>query len=221
MTHNFFDIILSGTKTTLSVSLVSLGVGLILGLLMAAGELKHSPLKIIFYLWNLMIRGLPEIFVIFVCYFGITLLLTQLTGHYVNINAFDSGVIALSIIFAAYASQIFIAAYHTLPKGELLAADALALPHWQIVWKIILPHVWRHALPGLFNLWLVLLKDSSIVSLIGLKEIMNEAHVAASESFQPFTYYLFAGLIYLVLTTLSSLISKFIERRWLAGIHHA
>ena len=221
MTHNFFQVILLGTKTTLSVSLSSLGVGLILGLLFAAGELQHSPLKNIFYLWNLLIRGLPEIFVIFICYFAITLLLTNFSGHYVNINAFNSGVIALSIIFAAYASQIFIAAYHTIPKGELLAAKSLALSHWSVIWKIILPQLWRHSLPGLFNLWLVLLKDSSIVSLIGLKEIMNAAHVAAAESFQPFTYYLFAGLIYLLLTTLSSLISKFVERYWLSSIDHA
>ncbi len=221
MMHNFFAIILAGTKITLSVSLSALGVGLILGLLLAAAELKHWPLRMIVYLWNLLIRGLPEIFVIFVCYFGITLLLTKLSGHYVNINAFTSGVIALSIIFAAYAAQIFIAAYHTLPKGELLAAKSLALPYSSVITKIILPHLWRHSLPGLFNLWLVLLKDSSIVSLIGLKEIMNAAHVAASESFQPFTYYLFAGLIYLALTTVSSLISQFIERRYLPRMQHA
>ena len=221
MPHNFFYAILIGTKITLSVSLTSLGVGLILGLLFAAGELQRSRLKIIFQLWNLLIRGLPEIFVIFVCYFGVTAILTNMAHHYINVDAFNSGVMALSFIFSAYASQIFIAAYHTIPKGELLAAKSLALPRMAIIFKIILPQLWRHALPGLLNLWLVLLKDSSIVSLIGLREIMNAAQLASAQSFKPFTYYLFAGLIYLVLTNLSGIISKFIEKYWVKRVTHA
>ena len=221
MTHNFFYAILIGTKITLSVSLTSLGVGLILGLLFATAELQRSRLKIIFQLWNLLIRGLPEIFVIFVCYFGITAILTDFAHHYVNVDAFNSGVAALSLIFAAYASQIFIAAYHAIPKGELLAAKSLALPRVTVVCRIVLPQLWRHALPGLLNLWLVLLKDSSIVSLIGLREIMNAAQLASAQSFKPFTYYLFAGLIYLVLTSISGLISKFIEKHWVKGVAHA
>ncbi len=221
MTHNFFYTILIGTKTTLAVSLSSLGIGLILGLCLAAAELQRSPLRYIFHLWNLLIRGLPEIFVIFVCYYGVTMLLITIVGHYVNVDAFSSGVIALSIIFAAYASQIFIAAYHATPSGERLAAKSLALSPMTTLAKIIWPQLWRHALPGLLNLWLVLLKDSSIVSLIGLKEIMHTTHVAAAESFQPFTYYLFAGLIYLSLTSLSSMVSKFIEKYFNDGIKHA
>ena len=221
VTHNFFYAILIGTKTTLEVSFSSLLIGLALGLCLATAELQPSPLRYISYSWNLLIRGLPEIFVIFACYYGVTLLLTTMVGHYVDVNAFGSGVVALSIIFAAYASQILIAAYHAIPQGERLAAKSLALSPITTLIKIILPQLWRHALPGLLNLWLILLKDSSIVSLIGLKEIMSATHVAAAESFKPFTYYLFAALIYLSLTSLSSMLSQFIEKRFHDSVTHA
>ena len=211
--HSFYVNILFATKTTLGISLLSLCVGLVLGLLLALSEISPAWLKTTMNAWIMLIRGLPEIFILFMCYYGLTLLLTKLAGHYVDLNPFVCGVIVLGIVFSAYASQIFIAALHAIPQEDLLAAQALGLSKPTIWLSIILPQLFRHALPGLLNLWLVLLKDSSIVSLIGLHDIMNVAHVAASETFKPFNFYLFAGGLYLFLTFISGFLGKKLETK--------
>jgi len=220
MIDGYFLSIVIAMKTTLSVSIAALFLGLLLGLVAAVGEELPGPIKTIFYLYNLFIRSLPELFVIFVIYYGATAFLTYIQGHYVNVDAFESGVIALGIIFAAYASQIFISAVHAIPIGEKKAGLACGLSSSQVFYHIILPQMWRHAWPGLLNLWLVLLKDSSIVSLIGLNDMMNVAHIAAAGSFKPFTYYLFTAALYLLLTSGSLAIAQLAEKYFSKGIQH-
>ena len=211
--HSFYANIIFASKVTLSISLLSLVIGLALGLILALSELTPTVFQPVVKGWNLLIRGLPEIFILFLCYYGLTIALTKIAGHYVDFSPFVCGVIVLSVVFSAYASQIFIAAHNAIPQEDILAAQALGLSKI-IVWKsIIIPQLFRHALPGLLNLWLVLLKDSSIVSLIGLHDIMNTAHIAAAETFQPFNYYLFAGALYLLLTFISSSIGKKLETK--------
>lgn len=212
MLAGYYLNIATAAKVTLSISLASLAVGLLLALLFTLAEFAPKWLAAPIKGWCMLVRGLPEIFVLFVCYYGITALLTKVMKHYVDVSAFQSGVIALSLIFSAYASQIFIAAFNAIPKEEILAGRALGLSSVSIILSIVLPQMFRHALPGLINLWLVLLKDSSIVSLIGLNDIMNTAHVAASETFQPFNYYLFAGVLYLILTYASTLVGNKLEK---------
>lgn len=214
MLDGYYLNILAASKVTVSIALAALAVGLVLSLLFALAEFGPKWIALPIKGWGILIRGLPEIFVLFVCYYGITLLLTQTMKHFVDVSAFQSGVIALSLIFSAYAAQIFIAAFHAIPKDELLAGKALGLSSFSVIFSIVLPQLFRHALPGLINLWLVLLKDSSIVSLIGLHDIMNSAHLAASETFQPFNYYVFAGAIYLVLTYVSTFLGNKIEKRF-------
>ena len=220
MTGYYYNIILA-SKTTLSVALSSLSVGLLVGLLLSVAELGTRWLKPIVKLWTLLIRGLPEIVVLFFCYYGVTAILTKMAGKFIDVSPFESGVITLSIIFSAYASQIFIASYKAIPKGEISAGRALGLSYKTIFISIVLPQLFRHALPGLINLWLVLLKDSSIVSLIGLHDIMNTAHIAAAESFQPFNYYLFAGVLYLIMTAASTWIGKHLENHFSLEKAHA
>jgi arginine transport system permease protein len=214
MLQGYYLNILLASKTTLGVAFSALLVGLLLALVLALAEFGPKWLAAPIKGWGILIRGLPEIFVLFVCYYGITQLLTHLMKHYVDVSAFQSGVIALSLIFSAYATQVFIAAFSAIPKEELLAGKALGMSSTTIIFSIVLPQLFRHALPGLLNLWLVLLKDSSIVSLIGLHDIMNTAHLAASETFQPFNYYVFAGVIYLILTYLSTSLGGKIEKHF-------
>ena len=214
MIDGYYLNILVASKTTVSIALAALAVGLVLALAFALAEFGPKWLALPVKAWGLLIRGLPEIFVLFLCYYGITILLTQVMKHYVDVSAFQSGVIALGLIFSAYAAQIFIAAFNAIPKEELLAGKSLGLSSFSIVFSIVLPQLFRHALPGLINLWLVLLKDSSIVSLIGLQDIMNTAHLAASETFQPFNYYVFAGVLYLILTYISTFLGNKIEKHF-------
>ncbi len=201
--------LLLGTWVTLQLACSSLVLGLLLGILGALAE--SSQLKIIRYMAVSiisLIRGLPELVVLFFIYFGGTLLLTTLAGHYINVPTFYSGVIALALLFGSYASQVFRGAFAAIPLGQTEAARALGLTPWLIFMHIQLPQAWRHALPGLGNLWLVLLKDTALVSLIGLAELMSQAKVASSNTHQPFTFYLTAAFLYLIMTSVSQIALK-------------
>lgn len=206
MFSGFLPLILLGLFWTISVSAASLIFGLVGGALLALGEL--SPRKIISvptFILTGIFRGLPEIVVLFFCYFGGAIILTKIWGHYVGINAFIAGTISLGMIFAAYAAQVFRGAFYQIPEGQFAAAYAIGLSKSQTLRTIILPQIIHHAKPGLGNLWISLLKDSSLVSLLGLADVMNNINLAASQTHQPFLFYSTAAIIYLILTTLSKL----------------
>lgn len=200
----YFPQILSGAWVTVQVACCSLVLGLILGLLGASLEsskwrwLRYTATSLIS-----IIRGIPELLVLFFIYFGGTILLTSLAGHYVNVSAFLAGVVGLALIFGSYASQVFRGAFLAIPIGQIEAARALGLNRSLIFIHIQLPQAWRHALPGLSNLWLVLLKDTALVSLIGLADLMNKSQVAASTTHEPFVFFLTAAVLYLVMTSVS------------------
>ena len=202
----FFGQLLLGTKLTIIVACGSLVFGLIFGLLGAIGSLSsNKPVQIMTITIMSIIRGLPELIVLFIFYFGGTALLTAIFHHYVELNAITAGIIALGGIFAAYATETFRGALLAVPKAQKEAAQALGMTSSYMFFHIQLPQALRHALPGLSNLWLVLLKDTALVSLIGLADLMSKAQIAASETFKPFTFYFIAALIYLTLTTISQL----------------
>jgi His/Glu/Gln/Arg/opine family amino acid ABC transporter permease subunit len=201
--------ILQGAWLTIQLAFFALILGLILGLLGAAGQLSRN--KVVHSIATSIIstiRGIPELLVLFIIYFGGTALVTSIVGHYVDISSFVSGVIGLAFIFGAYSSQVFRGAFLAVPAGQLQAARALGLSRRQTFKIIQLPQAWRHALPGLGNLWLVLLKDTALVSLIGLADIMNKAQLATSATNKPFLFYLTAAFIYLVLTSVSQIFLK-------------
>jgi len=200
----FLPQLLWGTKTTIAIAGTSLIVGLLLGMIAAVGE--QSSIRVIrrfTLMCTTLLRGVPELLIVFFVYFGGTAILTGLMGHYVEVSAFTAGVVGLSSIFAAYAAQTFRGAFAAVHKGQLEAARALGCTRRHSFWRILLPQTWRYALPGLGNLWLVLLKDSALVSLLGLTDLMSMAHIAASETHHAFTFYFTAALIYLGLTSLS------------------
>lgn len=198
-----------GAWVTLRIAICALALGLVLGILGALAEASRLPaIRFMAVTIISIIRGLPELLVIFFVYFGGTLLLTKLVGQYVSISAFFSGVVALALLFGSYASQTFRGAFLAVPIGQTEAARALGLGRAQIFFHIQLPQAWRHALPGLSNLWLVLLKDTALVSLIGLADLMNKAQVASSSTHQPFTFYLIAALFYLLMTSVSQWIMR-------------
>ncbi len=203
--HSGFIIqILLGTLVTLKLAVCAAIFGMIVGLFGASLEsirnplLRYSAASLIF-----IIRGLPELLVLFFIYFGATAILSNLFNHYIDISAFVAGVLALGLIFGSYASQVFRGAFLAVDKGQIEAGKALGFKRMQIFTHIQLPQAWRHAIPGLGNLWLVLLKDTAIVTLIGLSDMMNQAKIAASTTHQPFTFYLLAAAIYLIITSIS------------------
>ncbi len=193
-----------GAFTTVAVAISALVLGLTMALLGALGELSHSRFIRNFSLTcTALIRGVPELLVLFGIYFGGAAFLRWVTGHDLQINAFFAGVFALALIFAAYGAQTLRGAFLAIPSGQREAALALSLSPQRIFCHILLPQAWRYALPGLGNLWLVLLKDSALISLLGLSDLMNKAQMAASNTHQPFKFYMIAAIIFLILTTLS------------------
>src|SRR6185503_5505995 len=161
-------------------------------------------------------RGLPELLTLFIIYFGGQLLLQWIarlfTDAEVEANGFVSGMIALGVVFAAYASEVFTAAFNGIAAGQWEGAAAIGLHRWQAMRFVILPQLLRLALPGLGNLWLSLVKDTSLVSAIALNDLLRMTSNAVGNTKQPFFFYLVACLLYLVMSIVSSFGINAIER---------
>ncbi|WP_421292326.1 arginine ABC transporter permease ArtQ [Aeromonas veronii] len=198
------SLLLDSAWMTLGLALASLVGGMVLALAFSAAELsKQRALVWPVATLTTLIRGLPELLVVLFIYFGSTQVLFLITGEYVEFSPFACGVLALSLLFASYATQTLRAALNAVPSGQRLAALALGLSKSHIFFRIVLPQAWRHALPGLGNQWLVLLKDTALVSLIGVNEMMRQAQMASASTYQPFTWYAAAALIYLAISLVS------------------
>ncbi|WP_421348077.1 arginine ABC transporter permease ArtQ [Aeromonas veronii] len=198
------NLLLDAAWMTLGLALASLVGGMVLALAFSAAELsKQRALVWPVATLTTLIRGLPELLVVLFIYFGSTQVLFLITGEYVEFSPFACGVLALSLLFASYATQTLRAALNAVPSGQRLAALALGLSKSHIFFRIVLPQAWRHALPGLGNQWLVLLKDTALVSLIGVNEMMRQAQMASASTYQPFTWYAAAALIYLAISLVS------------------
>ncbi|MGB6976120.1 MAG: ABC transporter permease subunit [Gammaproteobacteria bacterium] len=203
--YGFGNLLLAGTWLTLQLSFGALILGLILGSLGAASKLSRQPLLYLLASgYTLLVRSLPELLILFTIYFGGTALLNVLSDGHQQANGFIAGVVALGLIFGAYATETLRGAYLAIPKGQIEAAKAYGFGAMSRLYHILLPQISRYALPGLGNLWLVLLKDTALVSLLGLSDLMNRAHLAAIYTQKPFTFYALAALIYLTFTSFSA-----------------
>lgn len=222
--HGFGDQLLLGAVVTLELALSSLVVGLILGLLGASAKL--SSIKILQWIANgytTIIRGVPELLTVLIIYFGATSVLMAIASlfgydEYIEVGAFAAGVTALGLTFGAYATEVFRGALQSIPKGQHEAATVLGMSSMRKFHRIILPQVWRIALPGLGNLFLVLLKDTALVSVVGLEDIMRKANVAVSSTKEPFLFYLVAAFMYLGLTIVSMVLVSYMEKRANRGL---
>ncbi|WP_311351508.1 arginine ABC transporter permease ArtQ [Aggregatibacter segnis] len=213
MFSDYFSLMLTAALMTLGLAVCSLVLGLFLGMLFAVLEANRFVGKPTTVLVALL-RGLPEILVVLLVYFGSSELVELLTGEYIEFGAFGCGVFALSLIFAAYASQTLRGAIQAIAKGQWESGTALGLSKGYTFLRIIMPQVWRHALPGLSNQWLVLLKDTALISLIGVDDLMRQAQLINTNTHQPFTWYGIAALIYLLVTLVSQLGIRKLELRF-------
>jgi polar amino acid transport system permease protein len=211
------DEILAGAWLTIRLAIATLPVGLALGFLVALARRSNSILLRGFgEAFSTVFRGLPELLTLFIVYFGGQFLLQWMVRLFsdrtVEANGFLAGMIALGVVFAAYASEVFTAAFNGIPKGQWEAAAAIGLHRWQTLRLVIAPQLLRLALPGLANLWLVLLKETSLVSVIALNDLLRMTSVAVGTTKQPFFFYFVACLIYLLFSIVSSFGIGAIER---------
>ena len=197
-----------------------------LGLLGALAKTSpYKPLQWLGGFYSTLVRGVPELLWVLLIYFGTVSLMSKL-GDLLNIpglelSAFSAGVIALGLCFGAYATEVFRGAILAIPKGHREAGLALGLSKARIFSRLILPQMWRIALPGLGNLFMILMKDTALVSVIGLEEIMRHSQVAVTVTKQPFTFYMVAAIIYLGLTILAMIGMHFLEKRAARGFARA
>lgn len=198
--------LLNGALVSVSVAIVALVVGTVLGILLGVVKTYSSrPFRYLAEVYTAVVRGVPDLIVIYLIYFGSTVALTKLTGQYVDVNGFTAGVCALAFIFGAYASDIFRGAIRQVPRGQTEAAYALGLNTKISFVKIVLPQAWRLALPGFGNLAIILLKQTSLISVIGLEELLRASSVVSGATREPFYVYGAAAIIYLVLTGVASI----------------
>lgn len=213
------DEIASGVLVTVSLALATVPFGLALGFAIALAKLSGDRyLKLSADIFTTIFRGLPELLTLFLVFYGAQIAIQRILaamGHTggIELNAFGAGMVALGVVFAAYASEVFVSAFRAIPRGQYEGAGALGLGRWRTMRHVILPQLIRIALPGLSNLWLILLKETSLVSVIGLADIVRQTGIAARVSREAFLFYSIACLLYLILAMLSSIAFNRIEKR--------
>ncbi|MTD40569.1 arginine ABC transporter permease ArtQ [Erwinia sp. CPCC 100877] len=228
---NDFLPLASAAGMTVGLAVCALIIGLALAMIFAV--LESVKWRLIAWTGSALVailRGLPEILVVLFIYFGSSQLLLTLSDGFtlnlgfaripvqVEIENFDvspflCGTIALSLLYAAYASQTLRGALKAVPEGQRESGMALGMSKSAIFFRLVMPQMWRHALPGLGNQWLVLLKDTALVSLISVNDLMLQTKSIATRTQEPFTWYIVAAAIYLVITLVSQYILKAIDRR--------
>lgn len=231
-------LLLDATKITLLIALSALVIGLVIAFIITILEsCRFKPVAWLVSICVITIRALPEMLIVIAIYNGLPLLLifindtllnggidvniplyfTKLAVHLeitdFNVSPILCGVIALAILYAVYASQTLRGAFKAIPNGQKQAAQVLGLNKFRTFTRIIMPQMWRHALPGLGNQWLVLLKDTALVSLIAVNDIMFQTRSINSNTQKPFTLYLIAAMIYLIISLISQRILHYFETR--------
>lgn len=204
---------------TLAVSLCGLAIGSVLGSLVAWAKLSgHKAWGAVGDAYASLFRGLPELLVIYFVYFGSSALLTEI-GHmlgiegFVGVPSFAAGALGVGIISGAYQAEVYRGAYLAIAPGELEAARSVGMHRMLMFRRIIVPQVLRYAIPGLGNLWQVALKDSSLIAVTGLAELMRTSQVGAGSTHQPFVFYLAGLALYLLLTGVTDRLFEVAEAR--------
>jgi octopine/nopaline transport system permease protein len=202
------------TATTLALSASAFAVSLAFGGLGAAAKLSHARLaRRAADLYTTVLRGIPDLLVIYLFYFGGSQVLTalgHLFGHegFLGIDGFMVGTLAVGIVAGAYQTEVIRGAYLAIPPGEIEAARAVGMGRMLMLRRITGPRTLRFALPGMGNVWQQVLKESALVSVTGLAEILRQIHVGAGSTHQPFDFYITGFLLYLLLTAVSGTVLR-------------
>ncbi len=208
------DELLIGASITVKLAVFSFIIAFFLGLVLSSLALSRNVISR--WLWNALasvMMGVPSILVVFFIYYNSSLILEQIFGTSPEITPFIAGVTGLAIVYSVYVGEAIRGAVINTDRGQFDAAKALGLRRWMMWFYIILPQVFRLALPGLTNIWMVVLKDTALISMVGLSDLVRVADVAAAVTKQPFIFYLFVGFAYIVFSSATMLIARQIEKR--------
>ncbi len=200
-----------GVQLTIAVAICAMVVALLLGLIGAWGKLSTSrATRLAAETYTTVIRGVPELILILLVYYGVPTLIQDVAETmgfdiFIDFNSFIAGVLTIGFVYGAFATEVFRGAYQAVPRGQIEAAYAIGMSRILMARRILLPQMWRFALPGLGNVWMVLIKATALISIIQLPELMRNTDIAARAVRQPFTFFFAASLIYLAITVVSML----------------
>ena len=216
--------VVSAGWVTLEVALLSLFFAVLLGLLGAICKLSANRLLAgAAEAYTSVIRGIPDLVMMLLIFYGGPAVVNHLIalaggdGTF-DLNPFWAGTMTLGIIFGAYLTETFRGAIIAIPNSQAEAGLAFGMSKTRVYFRIVLPQMIRLAIPGFTNNWLVLVKATALVSIIGLQDIMFKARGASEATRQPFTFYLVTALVYLAITTVSILFLRWLEKKYSAGV---
>ena len=208
---------------TIAVSITAMLIGFSFAAIFTPLKLsKFKSLNLVANIYTTVIRGVPELLVIYLSFFGgsgAIMFVASMFGYneYIEINAFVTGSFAIGIISGAYSTEVFRGAIQSIDKGQFEASKVLGFSKFKQFYKIILPQMLRLAIPNLSNVWQITLKDTSLISVTGLVEIMRQSYIAAGSTRDPLFFYSFAAVLYLLLTYLSMKLINKLEVKYSRG----
>ena len=220
---DYYWSILHGALLTVAVSLAALAVSIVLGLMGAAAKLSGRTLLVAAAtVYTTIIRGIPELVLMLLVFYGGSIGINHLlelsgTGITLDIEPFSAGVLTLGFIYGAYMTETFRGAILSIPRGQFEAAAAFGMRPSQAFVRITLPQLVRYALPGFTNNWLVLIKATALISLIGLQEMTYLAKQASAATRSPFAFFLFTAGLFLLYTWASLSVLQRLNARYSLG----
>lgn len=207
-------LLMQGIKLTILISVLSLVIGMVIGFIACImGMSKNIILRGISAVYVWIIRGTPMIVQAFIVYFGMPQLVQKLIDPSFRIEAFTAGAITLSLNAGAYLSEIFRGGISAVPKGQTEAARSLGLSKTKTMLKVVLPQAVKVAIPSMVNQFIITVKDTSILSVIGLADVVNKAKVYVGKSYQFFATYILVAVYYLIVISILMLVSKYLEKK--------
>jgi len=237
--YGYQEIFLEGAWLTLQVALLSLLLAIALGLVAALAKLSQSSILTgIATVYTTLIRGIPDLILMLLIFFGGQLFINNMSYNvnewlnetmthyypthewtsylpdYIDISPYFAGIVTIGFIFGAYMAETFRGAIIAVSKGQLEAATAYGMNKYKRFTRIMFPQMMRHALPGLGNNWLVLLKTTALVSIIGLQDMVKIAGDATGSTQKPFTFYFAVALVFLFYTSVSTALLKWAEHKY-------
>lgn len=217
--HGWGGQIALAAAMTLAVSAASMGLGTLFGIAMAAAKLsRYRSLWVLGDVYTTVFRGLPELLVIYLIYFGSSTVVSRFgqwlgRDDFISVPSFLAGALAVGIVSGAYLTEVFRSAFKAVPRGAIDAGRAFGMTRWTLFTRILVPQIVRFALPGIGNVWQLSLKDSALISVTGLAELMRTSQVAAGSTREPFIFLVAGGAIFLLFAGLSDTFFESTEKR--------
>ncbi|MBQ2971164.1 MAG: amino acid ABC transporter permease [Ruminococcus sp.] len=208
-----WPMLMQGLKLTVEISLISIAIGMVIGLvscLMGLSKLKILNAISAVYVW--IIRGTPMIVQAFIVYYGIPIVVQQFNPAFV-ISEFLAGVITLSLNAGAYLSEIFRSGIQAVDNGQVEASRSLGIPSGKTMFKVVLPQAFKITIPSIVNQFIITIKDTSILSVISLAELCNQAKQYSASTYRFFEVYIIIGVLYLIIISLLMILSKYVEKK--------